>query len=82
MLPSASVTETSGARRKIPLLAVGRNHRLLQDEFQEVGKGLEQAPGTDDVRTTAQLHGCPDLAVGIEARKAMKTSSATKRSTD
>jgi hypothetical protein len=41
-----------------------RDHRLLEDELQEVGEGLEETPGADDVRAAAQLHGRPDLAVG------------------
>jgi hypothetical protein len=42
------------------------NHRLLEDELQKVGKRLEQTPRADHVRTAAQLHGSPDLAVGVE----------------
>ena len=46
------------------LVGAGRNDRLLEDEFQQVGEGLEQAPGADDVRAATQLDGRPDLAVG------------------
>ncbi len=46
------------------LVGAGRNDRLLEDELQKVGEGLEKTPRTHHVRTTAQLHGCPDLAVG------------------
>ena len=41
----ASTTETSGARTNMPLLALAGNDRLLEDEFEEVGEGLERAPG-------------------------------------
>ena len=37
---------------------------LLQDELEEVGEGLQQPEGTDDVRTLAHLHAGPDLPVG------------------
>ena len=57
---------TSGASRNMPLLAGRRDHRLLQHELEQVGEGLEQAPGADHVRAAAQLHRRPDLAVGIE----------------
>ena len=46
------------------LVGAGRNDRLLEDELQKIGEGLEQPEGTDDVRTAAQLHRRPDLAVG------------------
>ena len=48
------------------LVGAGRDDRLLEDELQQVGEGLQQAPGTDHVRAAAQLHRRPDLAVGIE----------------
>ena len=43
-----------------------RDDRLLQHELEQVGEGLEQAPGADHVRAAAKLHRRPDLAVGIE----------------
>src|SRR5690606_5983415 len=46
------------------LVGACRDHRLLEDELQKVGEGLEQPPGTDDVRAAAKLHGSPDLSVG------------------
>ena len=36
------------------------------NELRQVGEALQQAPGPDDVRTAAQLHGRPDLAVRVE----------------
>ena len=48
------------------LVGAGRNDRLLEDEFQQVGEGLQQAPRADHVGAAAQLHRRPDLAVGIE----------------
>jgi hypothetical protein len=62
---SASDTATSGASRNT-LVGARWNHRLLEDELQKVGKGLQQAPRANHVRTAAQLHGSPDLAVGVE----------------
>ena len=66
---SASTEITSGASRNMTLLARRRDHRLLQHELQEIGEGLEQAERADHVRAAAQLHGRPDLAVGIAGRR-------------
>ena len=43
--------------------AVG-DHHFLQRELDQVGEGLEQAPGAHHVGPAAHLHGGPDLAVG------------------
>ena len=48
------------------LVGAGRDDRLLEDELEQVGEGLQQPPGADDIRAAAQLHRRPDLAVGIE----------------
>ena len=48
------------------LVGAGRDDRLLEDELQKVGEGLQRAPRTDDVRAAAKLHRRPDLAVGVE----------------
>ncbi len=48
------------------LVGARRDDRLLEDELQEVGEGLQKAPGPDDVRTTTQLDCRPDLAVRVE----------------
>lgn len=50
--------------QKDRLVGAGRDDRLLEDEFQKVGEGLEQPKGADDVRAAAKLHGRPDLPVG------------------
>ena len=41
---------------------------FLEDEFQEVGKGLEQPERADHIGAAAHLHGGPDLAVGIDEK--------------
>ena len=46
------------------LVGAGRNDRLLEHEFQQVGEGLQQAPRADHVRAAPDLHRRPDLAVG------------------
>ncbi len=61
---SASTADTSGASRNTPLLAPAGIIGSLKTNFRQVGEGLQQAEGTDDVRAAAQLHGRPDLAVG------------------
>jgi hypothetical protein len=58
------------------------DHRFLEHELQKVGKGLEQTPRPDHVRPAAQLHGGPDLAVGIEDVGDEQISSATSTSSD
>ena len=60
----ASVAVTSGARRKITLLAPDGMIDFLEHELERVGEGLQQAEGADDVRAAAHLHRRPDLAVG------------------
>jgi hypothetical protein len=61
---SASTQVTSGASRNTTLVGARRNDRLLEDELQQVGEGLQQAEGADHVGAAAQLHRRPDLAVG------------------
>ena len=63
---SASIARDQRREQEDALVGAGRDHRLLEHEFQEIGEGLEQAPGPDDVRAAAQLHRRPDLAVGVE----------------
>ncbi|GCC49345.1 hypothetical protein chiPu_0033695, partial [Chiloscyllium punctatum] len=46
------------------LVGAGRDHRLLQHEFQQVGEGLQQSERADHVGAAADLHRRPDLAVG------------------
>ena len=52
-----------GANRKTPLFAVSGITGSLSANLMKVREALQKAPGTDDVRTAAQLHGRPDLAV-------------------
>jgi hypothetical protein len=63
---SASDTETSGASRKMPLLEPDGITGSLRTNFSRSAKRLQQAPRANDVGAAAQLHGGPDLAVGIE----------------
>ena len=63
---SASVADDQRREQEDALVGAGRDDRLLEHELQQVGEGLQQAPGADDVRPAAQLHRRPDLAVGIE----------------
>ena len=48
------------------LVGAGRNDRLLEDEFQQVGEGLQQPQRPDHIGAAAHLHRRPDLAVGVE----------------
>ena len=48
------------------LVGAGRDDRLLEHEFQQIGEGLQQAERPDHVRSAPHLHRRPDLAVGIE----------------
>ena len=63
---SASIDGHQRREQEHALVGAGRDDRLLEDELQEVGEGLQQAAGTDDVRAAAHLHRRPDLAVGVE----------------
>ena len=56
--------EQQRGQQEHALVGRRRDHRLLQDELQEVREGLQQPPGTDHVRATAKLHRRPDLAIG------------------
>jgi hypothetical protein len=60
---SAKVAVAIGASRKTPLLALGRDDRLLEGELQKVGERLEEAEGADDVGAAPHLHRRPHLAV-------------------
>src|SRR5690606_35793242 len=48
------------------LVCARRDDRFLEDELQQVGEGLEQAPGTDNVRAATKLHRRPDLAIRVK----------------
>jgi hypothetical protein len=50
-------------QQKHALVGAGRDDRLLDQEFGQVGERLQQAERADHVRTAAQMHGCPHLAV-------------------
>ena len=54
----------SGARMKITLLAPAGMIDFLEEEFESIGEGLQQAENADDVGPAPHLHGRPDLAVG------------------
>ena len=51
------------------LIGAGRNDRLLEHEFQQIGEGLPQSPRADHVRPAPHLHRRPDLAVGVEQKR-------------
>ena len=61
---SASTQVTSGAKQEHALVGAGRDHRLLEHEFEEIGEGLQQSPWADHVGAAADLHRRPDFAVG------------------
>ena len=63
---SASVQRDERRQQEDALVGAGRNDRLLQHEFEQVGEGLEQAPGPDHVRAAPDLHRRPDFPVGIK----------------
>ena len=48
------------------LVGAGRDDRLLEHEFQQVGEGLQQAEGSNHIRPAPHLYRGPHLAVGIE----------------
>ena len=51
------------------LVGARRDDRLLEDELQEVGERLQHAPRADDVRSAAQMHRAPDLALEVDERR-------------
>src|SRR5262249_23206678 len=53
-------------QEKHALVSAGRNDRLLDDEFEEIGERLEQTPRSDHVRAAPDLHRRPDLAIGVK----------------
>jgi len=64
--PGGEREHAGDERRKQKNAFVGgrRDCRFLQDEFQQVREGLQQAPWSDHVRAAPDLHRRPDLAVG------------------
>jgi hypothetical protein len=63
---SARITVTSGASRNTPCWRPMGITGFLEDELQQGRRRTAAAPRTNHVRTAAQLHGSPDLAVGVE----------------
>ena len=51
------------------LVGAGRDDHFLEQEFERVGDGLQQAEGADHIGAAAHLHRRPDLAVGQDARR-------------
>src|SRR5262249_50074606 len=48
------------------LIGTGWDDRLLEYEFEQIGEGLQQAEGSNHVRSATHLHRRPHFAVGIE----------------
>jgi hypothetical protein len=61
---SASTDRDQRRQQEHDLVGARRDDRLLEHELEQVGEGLQQAEGADDVGAAAQLHRRPDLAVG------------------
>ena len=68
---AANARTTRDQRREHEHALVGarRDDRLLEDELEEVGEGLQHAPRADDVRPAPDLDRAPDLALGVDQHR-------------
>ena len=63
---SDSAAADDGSQHEHALVgAIGDDH-FLENEFQKIGKGLQQAEGSHHIGATAKLNGGPDLAISID----------------
>ena len=76
---NASTTETSGAMTNTPLLALAGMTGSLKMNFKKSAHRLQNAPGSDHVRSAPQLYRAPDLALEVDQNMRLTEEQADEQ---